>query len=144
MAGFGIDDILLFDTSSRQTKKSRNDRLEKGKNGVRYFLYNTELARYNRLTRNLVINQTMPYDTTKRRLNKLLRGVGFVRQKNYQWYFYTKGTGAYQGQVDILHGDTWRGLYLHLYVCSECNEPLSPIVMDFYEGRCHCGGPAKL
>jgi hypothetical protein len=83
--GFKIEDMKNLYESSRNTKqKGRNDRLEKNRGGVSYYLFDNEIAFYNPENKTIALSDCgWMTITTKDRLN----GLGAnITQKKFVWY----------------------------------------------------------
>jgi hypothetical protein len=87
--GFELSDMIAFWKSPRIIKKSgKNDRLEKNRGGVTYYLFDQEIAHYDPDKKTIRLTDAgWRTHTTKDRLNKLLGRIGGITQKQHQWYY---------------------------------------------------------
>lgn len=71
--------------------KGKNDRIEKNRGGVTYYLFGNAIAHYDPATRTLTLTDAgWQSSTTKNRLNLL--GAG-ITQRDFRWYC---GSGRYE------------------------------------------------
>jgi len=93
--GFELSDMIAFWKSPRIIKKSgKNDRLEKNRGGVTYYLFDHEIAHYDPDKKTVLLQDAgWRTHTTKDRLNKLLGRIGMITQQQHQWLY--------------IHGNRW-------------------------------------
>jgi hypothetical protein len=83
--------IALANSPKIIRKKGKNDRIEKNRGGVTYYLFDNEIAHYDPERHTLMLTDAgFRTKTTKDRLNLLLKGIGHLDQVNYAWYFHAR------------------------------------------------------
>jgi hypothetical protein len=96
-AAFSVAEMKAL-WKSRYVGKSRgrNDRIEKNRGGISYYLFRNEIAWLNPATNQLEISDCNHMSiTTKDRLNGLLVGTGYyITQKDWIWYLVSKRHGV--------------------------------------------------
>lgn len=104
-SAFTVPEIKAFWASrSVGRSKGRNDRLEKNRGGVSYYLFRNEIAFYDPNKHTLEItNLGYETSTTKNRLNNLLRSgkiKAYIYQEDFSWYLHTpKGRSKWPGSL---------------------------------------------
>jgi hypothetical protein len=87
---FSLADMkALWKSSKVRVSRGRNDRIEKNKGGVTYYLFGNEIAHYNPMNGTLTLSDAgWETTTTKDRLN----GLGAnILQKDFTWYTSSQG-----------------------------------------------------
>lgn len=84
-SAFSIAEMKALWKSNRVSRvKGRNDRIEKNRGGVSYYLFGNQIAHYDPSTRTLLLRDSgFRTSTTKNRLNSL--GAN-ITQRDYTWY----------------------------------------------------------
>ena len=103
---FSFEDMKNLFNSNKQVRKSgRNDRIEKNRGGVTYYLFDNEIAHYDPENKTLTVTNAGWFSvTTKDRLNGLLCKFGcYIQQKDGEWFWVSQsGSDLWRGGEKIL------------------------------------------